>query len=133
MIKRLFLTLLLAVPLAAGAGTCKVVGKTCLDAVEPKTVSGMPVFFASVGITDACWQWENTYDCVDTSTAVDHCAAIDQTAGCGTTSSTCTQVSIVDGSCDIYTKNYRCGNPVTGVTNVVVLDGTYTVVQDDTD
>lgn len=133
MMKKLLIAFLFSLPLLAGAGTCRVVSKTCIDSAEPKTVSGMPVFFATVGIQDGCWEWKNEYDCVDTSVAVNYCAGIEQTAGCGTTSSVCTTTNVIDGSCDIYTKTFRCGNPVTGQTNVVTLNNTYTVVQDAAD
>lgn len=117
------------------ANTCKLISKTCIDNVEPKNVSGLDVYFADVGIGDRCWQWQSEYDCVDSSETVkiNYCSPLEQTSDCQVTSSVCSKLSSVNGSCDQYTKTFRCGNPVSSAGNVTVLDSSYTLAQDSVD
>lgn len=112
------------------AGTCKYKNRVCVDSVEPKKVDGVDVHFADVGIVDACWNWKETYTCVDEGVAIDYCAALDASGVCSANSSVCSQTSSVNGSCELYTKTYKCGNSLGAVPNVVTLADTYTLSQD---
>ena len=126
------LIVLIAIMGSAHANTCKFVSKTCIDTLQPKNVSGTNVFFSDVGIVDACWQWQSNYECVDNTspTVVNYCAALESISQCRVTNSVCARTSPVNGTCEMYTKTFRCGDPVGGISNVVVLNNTYTLAQD---
>lgn len=126
--------LLIAVSLyttAVTANTCRLVSKVCVDAAEPKIISGHQVYFAEVGNTDRCWDWKSTYDCIDSSygAVIDYCAPLAAIPSCSRTSSICSQFNYINSSCDIYTDTYRCGDPV-AVGNVIQLNDSYTLSQD---
>lgn len=117
----------------AFANTCRLTSKVCVDNAQPTVVSGLPVYFSDVGIGDGCWSWQSTYDCVDASNPINYCAPLEAVADCRATSSRCVETSSVNGSCDVYEKTFRCGNPVNGITSVTTLDSSYSLLQDQID
>ncbi len=119
----------------AHANTCRQVSKVCIDSTEPKVVNGTSFRFADVGITDSCWEWKSTYECVDSTATdlVDYCKALTSVPGCSVTSSTCTDNSTVNGSCNAWTKTYHCGDQVSPTSGVIQLDNSYTVTYDQVD
>jgi conjugal transfer mating pair stabilization protein TraN len=72
----------------------------------------------------------DTYDCVAPG-GVNYCAPLDA-AGCLVTSSVCTKTDAW-GTCEQFTKIYQCGNSIGTPGGTVVLDNTYTIVQDTLD
>ena len=127
--------ILMAISNLTFANTCRLVSKSCVDSVQPKNVGGTNFYFADVGISDACWKWESTYECVDStsSSLVDYCSAMNATPGCNVTSSVCSSYSTVNGSCDRWTKTYHCGDAVSPNAGTIQLNNSYTIVYDNTD
>lgn len=117
------------------ANSCTLKSRVCVDSVQPKSISGLNVYFSDVGITDGCWQWRSTYDCVDPGapSVVNYCSPLENTPDCAITSSVCAEYSAVNGTCNTYTNTYRCGNPVSSASNAVVLGQSYTLSLDTID
>ena len=109
------------------AGDCRLESSTCVDSTASKMISGVVVTLADVG---GCWEYQDTYTCVKPN-SIDYCSAL-TAAGCGQTSSTCSDTAF-NGTCNTYTKTFRCGNSQGAPTNTVRLDNTYTLVADTTD
>jgi conjugal transfer mating pair stabilization protein TraN len=106
------------------AGDCRLDSSTCVDSTASKTISGVVVTLADVG---GCWEYQDTYTCIKPN-SIDYCSAL-TAAGCGQTSSTCSDTAF-NGTCNTYTKSFRCGNSQGAPTNTIRLDNTYTLVTD---
>lgn len=117
----LALLFLLGLPGQAQAAECRKTGSVCTDGPSTKTINGTPVY-------RACWNYRDTYECVQPN-YIDYCAGIRNTWGCTQTSSVCSQYAF-NGECLLYTNRFRCGDPATPSTGVVLLDTTHTIVQD---
>ena len=109
------------------AGDCQLQSSTCIDSAASKSISGVVVTLADVG---GCWEYQDTYTCIKPE-SIDYCAAL-TAAGCGQTSSTCSATAF-NGSCNTYTKTFRCGTSQVAPINTVFLDNTYTLSSDTTD
>ena len=109
------------------AGDCQLQSSTCIDSAASKSISGVVVTLADVG---GCWEYQDTYTCIKPE-SIDYCAAL-TAAGCGQTSATCSATAF-NGSCNTYTKTFRCGTSQGAPTNTVLLDNTYTLSSDTTD
>lgn len=115
---------------SARALSCKLESKVCVDSTEPKMVSGLPVYFADVGITDSCWDWQNTYSC-SSQDNVNYCAAFESSGACSKVNSVCAKASPDNpANCELYTNTYRCGSLTTEATSTVVVDYSHTLVRD---
>jgi conjugal transfer mating pair stabilization protein TraN len=106
------------------AGDCRLESSTCVDSTASKTISGVVVTLADVG---GCWEYQDNYTCIKPN-SIDYCSAL-TAAGCGQTSSTCSDTAF-NGTCNTYTKTFRCGTSPGTPTNTVRLDNTYTLVTD---
>lgn len=106
--------------MAFAAPTCQKTGTVCTDANTTKTISGQ-------SITRACWNYQDTYQCVSPNN-VDYCAPLVQ-AGCTQTTSTCVSRAW-NNDCLRYTNTYRCGAGQSPPSNTVTLNNTYTLVSD---
>jgi conjugal transfer mating pair stabilization protein TraN len=85
------------------AGSCAKTGSTCLDATPCKTISGVQVCLADMG--EACWKYEDAYDCVS-PTQVDDCQPL-RDKGCAQIGSKCLTTN-PDGTCSMYEQTYQC-------------------------
>jgi conjugal transfer mating pair stabilization protein TraN len=108
----------------AWAGDCRLESSTCVDSTASKTISGVVVTLADVG---GCWEYQDNYTCIKPN-SIDYCSAL-TAAGCGQTSSVCSDTAF-NGTCNTYTKTFRCGTSQGTPTNTVRLDNTYTLVTD---
>jgi conjugal transfer mating pair stabilization protein TraN len=121
---RYVLAILLVFGGNAYAGDCRLESSTCVDSTASKTISGVVVTLADVG---GCWEYQDTYTCIKPN-SIDYCSAL-TAAGCGQTSSVCSDTAF-NGTCNTYTKTFRCGNNQGTPTNTVRLDNTYSLVTD---
>ncbi len=117
-------TLFMAISSHAIAGDCRLDSSTCVDTSASKTISGVVVTLADVG---GCWEYQDSYTCIKPD-SIDYCSPL-SAAGCGQTGSTCSNTAF-NGTCNTYTKTYRCGSNQGSPTNTVRLDNTYTLVTD---
>jgi len=108
----------------AVAGDCRLESSTCVDNTASKTISGVVVTLADAG---GCWEYQDTYTCIKPD-SIDYCSAL-TAAGCAQTSSTCSDTAF-NGTCNTYTKTFRCGSSQGTPTNTVSLDNTYTLATD---
>lgn len=108
----------------AYAGDCRLESSSCVDSTASKTISGVVVTLTDVG---GCWEYQDTYTCIKPN-SIDYCSAL-TAAGCGQTSSVCSDTAF-NGTCNTYTKTFRCGNNQGTPTNTVRLDNTYSLVTD---
>jgi len=83
----------------AQAGTCQLAGSVCVDGPSTKIINGDPV-------TLPCWQYTNTYNCVDPN-SLNTCGPLTTTTGCGQTSSTCATTAF-NGTCTMYNNDWAC-------------------------
>src|SRR5574340_532967 len=109
--------LLMAFVGQAVAGDCRLESTTCVDSTASKTISGVVVTLADVG---GCWELQDNYTCIKPD-SIDYCSAL-TAAGCGQTSSTCSDTAF-NGTCNTYTKTFRCGSSQGTPTNTVCLAG----------
>ena len=116
--------LLMAFVGQAVAGDCRLESSICVDSTPSKTISGVVVTLADVG---GCWELQDNYTCIKPD-SIDYCSAL-TAAGCGQTSSTCSDTAF-NGTCNTYTKAFRCGSSQGTPTNTVRLDNTYTLATD---
>ena len=121
---RCVLVVLLVVGGYAYAGDCRLESSSCVDSTASKTISGVVVTLTDVG---GCWEYQDTYTCIKPN-SIDYCSAL-TAAGCGQTSSVCSDTAF-NGTCNTYTKTFRCGNNQGTPTNTVRLDNTYSLVTD---
>jgi hypothetical protein len=121
---RYVLAILLVFGGNAYAGDCRLESSTCVDSTASKTISGVVVTLADVG---GCWEYQDTYTCIKPN-SIDYCSAL-TAAGCGQTSSVCSDTAF-NGTCNTYSKTFRCGNNQGTPTNTVRLDNTYSLVMD---
>ncbi|MBK7017115.1 MAG: conjugal transfer protein TraN [Sulfuritalea sp.] len=121
---RYVLAILLVFGGNAYAGDCRLESSSCVDSTASKTISGVVVTLADVG---GCWEYQDTYTCIKPN-SIDYCSAL-TAAGCGQTSSGCSDTAF-NGTCNTYTKTFRCGNNQGTPTNTVRLDNTYSLVTD---
>lgn len=124
--------------LTAHAATCQKTGTTCVDSTPCKTISGIQVCLAgaalppgAVAISQTCWQYQDTYNCVKPD-AVNYCQPLINAApACWQTSSVCSQMDVTFSTgCMQYTQSYQCNSSSmpTAPTNTVQLADTYTLV-----
>lgn len=105
---------------AFAQASCVFTGSRCLDSGGERNINGYV-------LTRPCWQYEDTYNCVDPST-FDHCAGIAAVSSCTQTNANCTANSTINGTCISLTRTYQCGTPVSGLpTDVVILPSVYTI------
>ena len=116
--------LCLLVGVASATPTCQKTGEVCVDGPSTKNIAGTNIY-------RDCWDYKDTYLCVDPN-SIDYCAAIAATPGCNITSSVCNQTAF-NGTCLSYANTYRCGTAVTPAQGVVQLSSTYTIVYDQVD
>jgi conjugal transfer mating pair stabilization protein TraN len=120
---------------------CRLAAHTCVDSTPcRRDASGATVCLAGVkppegglNSTAICWRYQDDYSCI-ADNPLDYCAAIKATAGCSLAASTCDSTAF-DGSCNQYTRLYRCTN-VAAATNpptVVELDTSYTIASNTLD
>ena len=103
---------------SAQAGTCRVVNTVCIDS-STRLINGVPV-------TRPCWEYRDTYECVDPG-AVNYCAGIQAQPNCSMTNVVCNNTAF-NGACTLETKTYACSTGYTGPTlGVVDLGATYTI------
>jgi hypothetical protein len=115
---RYLLAMLLVLGGHVYAADCRLESSTCVDSTASKTISGVVVTLADVG---GCWEYQDTYTCIKPN-SIDYCSAL-TAAGCGQTSSVCSDTAF-NGTCNTYTKTFRCGNNQGTPTNTVRLDNT---------
>jgi conjugal transfer mating pair stabilization protein TraN len=109
----------------AWAGDCRLESSTCVDSTgQARQYQGVVVTLADVG---GCWEFQDNYTCIKPN-SIDYCSAL-TAAGCGQTSSVCSDTAF-NGTCNTYTKTFRCGSSQGTPTNTVRLDNTYTLVTD---
>jgi conjugal transfer mating pair stabilization protein TraN len=81
-------------------GRCTVTtADTCVDGPATKAIEGRAV-------TRACWSYERTLTCTS-GAPVDECAPL-ASSGCTPTSSTCKQMNVGSGLCEITQDTYTC-------------------------
>jgi len=81
-------------------GRCTITtADTCVDGPATKVIEGRPV-------TRVCWSYERTMTCTS-GAPIDECAAL-VTSGCTPTSSTCKQMDVGSGLCEIAQDTYTC-------------------------
>jgi len=107
----------------AMSSQCKKSSSACLDATPCKSISGDTVCLSSMGLS--CWQYQDTYECVDPN-SVNYCSALSN-AGCAQTGTSCNSYAF-NGSCLAYTNTYRCASGFTQPASTIKLDDTYTLV-----
>jgi conjugal transfer mating pair stabilization protein TraN len=121
LIKSLLLLTCLLGLIPAEAADCRKTGSVCVDGPSTKVINGATV-------TRDCWQFTDTYECVDPS-AIDSCTTL-KAAGCGQTNSTCVQTAF-NGACLDYQNTFGCTAPVVPIAaGVTQLPTTYTIVSD---
>ena len=103
------------------AAQCRKTGTVCSQGAATKVISGVSVY-------RACWQYQDTYECVDPS-AINYCSAISSTPGCQKIGSVCYGTGF-NGQCLGYTNTYRCDNEPTPSQGVTQLNDTYTIILD---
>ena len=87
-----------AMPNAGGRCTITT-ADSCVDGPATKLIEGRPV-------TRACWSYERTLTCTS-GAPVDECAAL-VSSGCTPASSTCKQMNVGSGLCEIAQDTYTC-------------------------
>ena len=104
--------------------SCQLSAKTCIDGPATKNINGLDVY-------RDCWQWKEDYNCV-VSNPIDYCMPLKQ-AGCQKLTETCTNTAFT-GACIEKSFQYTCEDKIPDPlpTNVVQLDTTYTIVNDQT-
>ncbi|MDP2881597.1 MAG: type-F conjugative transfer system mating-pair stabilization protein TraN [Azonexus sp.] len=81
-------------------GRCTITtADTCVDGPATKAIEGRPV-------TRACWSYERTLTC-SSGAPIDECAAL-VSSGCTPASSTCKQMNVGSGLCEITQDTYTC-------------------------
>lgn len=98
--------------IAQAAPTCTKVGEVCVDNTPCKTISGVQVCLAGVplppgaqALTDTCWKYTDTYDCVGGVQSTCQ-PLIDK--GCGQINSKCIKY-LADGvTCSTLEQTYQC-------------------------
>jgi len=81
---------------------CSQISETCIEGLETRTVNGAE-------ITQTCWKWQRSYDCIDFHPASD-CALAEDDPACSFDHQECLSLA-EDGSCDVYEKFYHCTVP----------------------
>lgn len=114
---------LLSIP-AISAPSCQKTGSVCVEGPSTKYISG-------VAQTRACWDYQDTYSCVDPN-AIDYCVAMSSTPGCNIVSSSCSETAF-NGTCLSFKNIYQCGTAVPQNAGVVELSANYTVIYDSID
>lgn len=124
----LFLFVFAAFGFQAQAAECRRIGSYCADTTASKYISGVWVAVETVG---GCWQYNDTYECAEPN-SVNYCGAIAATPGCNKTSEVCS-TTVFNGTCQMYTETYRCGNSMTPPAGTVQLNNSYTITYDNVD
>lgn len=123
--KKLLVALLLLYSASAfAAPTCVKQSEVCVDATPCKTISGVQVCLAGVplpagaiAVTDTCWNYTDTYNCVGAMQSTCQ-PLIDQ--GCALANSTCVSY-LADGvTCSTFAQTYQCvQSPATSTTSTL--------------
>ena len=124
---RVFVAALLSTCLIStvSAGPCKKTNSVCVDGPSTKTFNGVAIY-------KACWQYKDTYECVDDAN-VNYCSAIEKVPGCVVVGATCT-AKAWNGECLLTTKTYKCGDkPATTPVGTVRLDDSHTLIYNQID
>ena len=85
--------------LNAGGRCAITTADTCVDGPATKAIEGRPV-------NRACWSYERTMTCTS-GAPIDECAAL-VSSGCTPASSTCKQMNLGSGLCEITQDTYTC-------------------------
>ncbi|MFH1658315.1 MAG: type-F conjugative transfer system mating-pair stabilization protein TraN [Pseudomonadota bacterium] len=85
--------------LNAGGRCAITTADTCVDGPATKAIEGRPV-------TRTCWSYERTLTCTS-GAPIDECAAL-VSSGCTPASSTCKQMNVGSGLCEIVQDTYTC-------------------------
>ncbi|WP_265941858.1 type-F conjugative transfer system mating-pair stabilization protein TraN [Dechloromonas sp. A34] len=85
--------------LNAGGRCAITTADTCVDGPATKAIEGRPV-------ARACWSYERTLTCTS-GAPVDECAAL-ASSGCSPLSSTCKQMNVGSGLCEITQDTFTC-------------------------
>lgn len=115
--------LLVAIGLTGAAyaqtGSCRVTNSVCIDSTD-RVING-------VGVSRPCWQYKDTFECVDPG-AANYCAGIQAQPNCTLQGVVCDSTAF-NGACTLETKTYACSSGYTGPpAGVVDLGATYTIV-----
>jgi len=102
-----------------GNNTCGLSSETCSEGAGTRNINGMNVY-------RDCWKWNRIYTCANPS-PFDNCTAY-AASGCSNRGNRCTGTAF-DGSCSVYTHNYRCSDVVNGAGGRVGTE--YTVIKDE--
>lgn len=109
------------------SATCVKTGSVCTDSTPCKTISGVQVCLTDPAVNATCWQYTDTYQCIQPN-AVDYCAALQSTPGCAQTSSVCAVTDTLFGTgCMQWTNTYQCGTGLATPANTVSLGTSYTL------
>lgn len=119
------IVLTLGIASTASAAECRRTGSVCSQPGGTRVING-------VSVTRPCWAYQDTYECVQPN-YIDYCAGIRSTWGCSQTNSVCSERAF-NGECLVYTNTFRCSDkPANPGAQVVLLDTTYTIIQDSID
>lgn len=118
------LTLSVSSFVLAQAGTCTKTGTVCTQGPQTRLINGYSIY-------KDCWQYEDTFSCVDPS-SVNFCAGLQNNAACSQSNSVCVERAF-NGACLKFENSYACtADP--GLTpappNLVKLADTVTLVKD---
>lgn len=103
------------------AQTCKKTGTQCVQGAGTRMVNG-------VAITRDCWQYQDTYDCYE-STAVDTCAPLREAQGCFELTATCSEQNY-SGQCVRFATTMRCDHKEATPPGATALSPVFKVSQD---
>lgn len=120
--------LVLTSTIGSAAISCTKVGATtCIDSANPRIING-------VSVSRACWEYAETYTCVDPiDPVIDYCAPIASTAGCSLANTTC-ETTGFNGSCLTSNSSYACSQALTTLPpNVIETAATLAVTSDTVD
>lgn len=107
---------------SAHAQSCKKIGTECIQGPETRVING-------VTLTRACWQYQDKYDCYD-STTVDTCAPLREEQGCFELTATCSEQNF-SGQCIRFAATMRCDHQVATPAGVTALPPKFIVKQDE--
>jgi conjugal transfer mating pair stabilization protein TraN len=107
---------------SAHAQSCKKIGTECIQGPETRVING-------VTLTRACWQYQDKYDCYDTTT-VDTCTPLREEQGCFELTATCSEQNF-SGQCIRFATTMRCDHQVATPAGVTALPPKFIVKQDE--
>lgn len=107
---------------SAHAQSCKKISTECIQGPETRVING-------VTLTRACWQYQDKYDCYD-STTVDTCAPLREEQGCFELTATCSEQNF-SGQCIRFATTMRCDHQVVTPAGVTAIPPKFIVKQDE--